>query len=96
MKKRLLLPLIALLIVCAIAILPPASPAAAQTTTTDPQEAAARSSDPEANLPYLFAVYTITWAAFFAYVYYLSQRQRNLRREVEELKAILAERTDLG
>ena len=51
---------------------------------------------PKANLPYLFAVYAITWVIFFAYLYYLSQRQRNLRREVEELRQALAEREDQG
>ena len=47
---------------------------------------------PEANLPYLFAAYTVTWVGFFVYVYYLSQRQRSLQREVEALREALAER----
>ncbi len=48
--------------------------------------------DAEANLPYLFAVYIITWAAFFAYVFYLSRRQRDMRSEIEALKRALAQR----
>ena len=48
--------------------------------------------DPEANLPFLFAVYIITWAAFFAYVFYVSRRQRELRNEIETLKQALEER----
>lgn len=48
------------------------------------------SNNPEANLPYLFAVYTITWLAFFAYLYYLSQRQQNLKRQIEVLKQALS------
>ena len=48
--------------------------------------------DPEANLPYLFAVYIVTWAAFFAYVFYLSRRQRDMRSEIEALKRALAQR----
>ena len=48
--------------------------------------------DPEANLPYLFAVFFITWAVFFAYVYVLSGRQRDMRREIGLLKDMLAER----
>ena len=47
---------------------------------------------PEANLPFLFAVYIITWAAFFAYVFYVSRRQRELQNEVRDLKQALEER----
>ena len=53
---------------------------------------ATSSSNPEANLPYLFAVYTITWLTFFAYLYYLSQRQQNLKRQIEDLKQALSEK----
>ena len=53
---------------------------------------AAEDSGPEANLPYLFAAYTLTWLGFFAYLYYVSQRQRSLRREVEMLREALEER----
>lgn len=49
-------------------------------------------SGPEANLPFLFAVYIITWAAFFAYVFYVSRRQRELRNEIQDLKRALEER----
>jgi CcmD family protein len=41
----------------------------------------------ETNLGYLFAVYTITWLAFFAYVFILSRRQRDLQREIVRLKS---------
>ena len=44
------------------------------------------SSNPEANLPFLFAVYIITWAGFFAYLFFISRRQRELRNEIESLK----------
>ena len=47
---------------------------------------------PEANLPFLFAVYIITWAAFFAYVFYMSRRQRELRNEISDLRRALEER----
>ena len=53
---------------------------------------AAEDTGPEANLPYLFAAYTVTWIGFFAYLYYVSQRQRSLRREVEMLREALEER----
>lgn len=47
---------------------------------------------PEANLPYLFGVYTVTWIAFFAYAFYMTRRQRDLRREIDELRRTLEER----
>ena len=50
--------------------------------------------DPEANLPFLFAVFIITWAAFFGYVFYLSLRQRDMRSEIEALKRALAQRDE--
>ena len=43
-------------------------------------------SNPEANLPYLLGVYTITWLAFFAYAFYITRRQRELRRQIDELR----------
>ena len=48
--------------------------------------------DRNGNLPFLFAVYTVTWAAFFAYVFYMSRRQRELRRELDEIKRALEEK----
>ena len=47
--------------------------------------------EPEANLPFLYAVYTITWAAFFGYIFLLSRRQREMRREMEALRKALEE-----
>ena len=49
-------------------------------------------SDPEANLPFLFAVYMITWAGFFAYTFVMARRQREMRRELDALKAAIAEK----
>jgi CcmD family protein len=67
------------------------SPGALETLEiAHPQEE--EGGDPEANLPYLFAVFFITWAVFFAYVYVLSRRQREMRREIGLLKDMLAER----
>ena len=48
--------------------------------------------DRDGNLPFLFAVYTVTWAAFFAYAFYMSRRQRELRRELDEIKRALEEK----
>lgn len=50
----------------------------------------------ESPLPFLFGVYTITWAAFFAYAFYVNRRQRDLRREIEELRKALEERQTDG
>ena len=56
-----------------------AAPVAQESTQADP------------NLGYLFAVFAVTWAAFFGYVFYMSRRQREMRREIEALKMALAE-----
>jgi CcmD family protein len=57
-----------------------------------PQEQPADDREPEANLPYLFAVFIITWAVLFGYVFYMSRRQRAMQREIEALRAALAEK----
>ena len=46
----------------------------------------------ESELPWLFAVYIITWAAFFGYVFAMSRRQREMRREIEVMRRVLEER----
>jgi CcmD family protein len=43
----------------------------------------------ETNLTFLFAVYTVTWAGFFAYVFYVSRKQRELQREVARLRGAM-------
>jgi CcmD family protein len=83
--------LVVLLVLCAMPVLMPAS-AIAHDQYAVGTAPVTHGSDPEANLPYLYAVYTVTWVAFFAYVFYLSQKQRDMRREVEELRRALAER----
>jgi CcmD family protein len=85
-------PLIALIVVSVIFISTAAIPALAQQDISIQQATNAESGVPETNLPFLFAVYSITWIAFFVYLYYMSQRQRNLRIEVEELRQMLAEK----
>ena len=47
--------------------------------------------DPEANLKFLFAVFFLTWIAFFAYVFFLSKRLKEMTRELQSLKKTLAE-----
>ena len=48
----------------------------------------------ETNLGFLFAVFAITWAGFFAYIFFLSRKQRVLQREIALLRASLDERED--
>ena len=44
---------------------------------------------PAANLPFLFAAFAVTWAAFFAYAFFVSRRQQELRKEIAELRSAL-------
>ena len=44
---------------------------------------------PEANLKFLFAVFFLTWIAFFAYVFFLSKRLKEMTRELQSLKKTL-------
>jgi CcmD family protein len=46
----------------------------------------------DSELPWLFAVFFITWAAFFGYVFVMSRRQREMQREIEALSLALQER----
>jgi len=38
------------------------------------------------NAAYLFAVYSVVWAAVFGYLFYLYRKQRKLRREIDSLR----------
>ena len=46
----------------------------------------------ESNLGYLLAGTLLTWAGFFAYAVYLWRKNRDLRREVEDLRRLLGKR----
>ncbi len=48
----------------------------------------------ETNLSYLFAVFAITWAGFFAYIFFVSRNQRELQRQVARLRASIKLSTD--
>ena len=43
------------------------------------------SADLETNLGFLFVIFAVTWAGFFAYAYFVSRRQRELRRDIDAL-----------
>ena len=40
----------------------------------------------QSELPWLFIVYIVTWAAFFAYVFIMSRRQNDMMKEIAFLK----------
>lgn len=46
------------------------------------------------NLGYLFAVYIITWAGFFGYIFIVSRRQRSLEHEIDRLEGLLEQRSE--
>lgn len=48
----------------------------------------------ETNLSFLFAVFAITWAGFFAYIFFVSRKQRDLQRQVARLRASMKSNTD--
>ena len=39
----------------------------------------------EAYLPYLFTVFAVVWVAFFVYLYFISRKQADLKREIDAL-----------
>ena len=64
-------------------------PAAAEVPES-PQQGEDGSSGSE--LPWLFAVFIITWAVFFAYVFVMSRRQREMQQEIDTLRRTVQER----
>ena len=53
---------------------------------------AAQDAPGESNLGYLLAGTLLTWAGFFVYAVFLWRKNRDLRREVEDLRRQLGER----
>jgi len=39
----------------------------------------------ETYLPYLFAVFAVVWVAFFVYLYFISRKQADLKRDIDAL-----------
>ena len=48
------------------------------------------------NLPYLFAAYGVTWSIFFLYVFFVSRRQHEMEKEIQELRQSLEIRENRG
>ena len=55
-------------------------------TALDKTSGDSHASTPEDNLPYLFAVFALTWAGIGLYIYYMSQKQREIKAELDSLK----------
>lgn len=53
---------------------------------------AAQDAPGESNLGYLLAGTLLTWAGFFVYAVFLWRKNRDLRREVDDLRRQLGER----
>ena len=98
MAARAVLALAALALGLAALVAPPAALASGAPDAPDAQGEVRlqaqvnESGDPEANLPFLFAVFIITWALFFAYVVYMTLKRRAMEREIEALRASISER----
>ncbi len=58
--------------------------------------AAQENTNTEANLDFLFAIYMITWAGFFAYIFVVSRRQLTMEREIKDLRQLLTEQMPSG
>ena len=54
--------------------------------------AQAAQEDGGSELTWLFAVFAITWAVFFGYVFMTSRRQREMQQEIDELRRAVQER----
>ncbi|MBL7959677.1 CcmD family protein [bacterium] len=44
------------------------------------------------NMPYLFSAFAVVWVLIFYYVYRMSQKQKQLLSDIEQLKKIVEER----
>ena len=51
---------------------------------------------PSANLPFLFAVFAVTWLIFFAYAFYVSRRRQEMQQEIAELHRELEQKESSG
>ena len=48
---------------------------------------------PSCNLPYLAAAFAASWIVFFVYVFFVTRRQQEMRREIGELRQTLDRRS---
>lgn len=48
------------------------------------------------NLSYLFAAFAVVWILIFYYVYRMSQKQKQLLTDIEQIKKIMGEKKKEG
>lgn len=48
------------------------------------------------NMPYLFAAFAVVWILIFYYVHRMSQKQKQLLKDIEQIKKIVAEKKKEG
>ena len=46
----------------------------------------ANHTEGEEFLPFLFAVFAVTWVAFFIYAFFMTRKQADLKREIDALR----------
>lgn len=46
----------------------------------------ANHTEGEEFLPFLFAVFAVTWVAFFVYAFFMTRKQADLTREIDALR----------
>ena len=46
----------------------------------------ANHTEGEEFLPFLFAVFAVTWVAFFVYAFFMTRKQADLKREIDALR----------
>ena len=47
---------------------------------------------PSSNLPYLFAAFAVSWAAFFLYAFFVTRRQQEMQGQIKEMQRALERR----
>ena len=45
----------------------------------------------DANLPFLYAAYTIAWGIFFVYIFFISRKQKRMHEELKLLQSLIQE-----
>jgi len=55
-------------------------------TLLAPAMLGANYTEGEEFLPFLFAVFAVTWAAFFIYAFFMTRKQADLKREIDALR----------
>jgi CcmD family protein len=55
-------------------------------TLLAPAMLGANHTEGEEFLPFLFAVFAVTWAAFFIYAFFMTRKQADLKREIDALR----------